>query len=173
MRPVDLDFQPRKFSPGGIALLAAGLLAFGAAFLDYRSAADEVGTWRAELARLEQPARGRALPRAGDDRDMQQMLQAASGVARDIQRPWEALFSALEEAKTGEVAFLTLAPDASRGAIQITGEAKKRDDILAFVDRLGQSGVLKNVFLVEDQRQDQDPEKPYRFLVSADWAGAS
>lgn len=172
MRPVDLDFQPRKFSPGGLALLAAGIVAFGAAFLDYRSAADEVGTWQAELARLQRPAPVRTLPRAGDDREMQQMVQAAGVVARDIQRPWESLFKALEEAKTGEIALLTIAPDASRGVVQITGEAKRRDEILAFVDRLGQGGVLKNVFLVEDQRQEQDPEKPYRFLVSADWANA-
>jgi len=172
MRPLDLDFQSPKFSPGGIALLVAGLLAFGVAFLDYRSAAEDVSTWQGELARLQQPAR-RVLPRVGDDKEMQQVLQAAGVVARDIQRPWDALFKALEEAKSEDIALLTLNPDASRGVVQITGEAKGRDGILAFVDRLGQSGVLKNVFLVEDQRLDQDPEKPYRFLVSAEWAGTA
>jgi Tfp pilus assembly protein PilN len=171
MRSLDLEFQPRSFSPAGIALLAAGLLAFGAAILDYRSASAETRGWREELARLEQPARSRALPRVGDDREMQQLVQAAGIVARDIQRPWDALFKALEEAKTNDVALLSLNPDAAKGSLQITGEAKGRDAILAFVDRLGQGGVLKNVFLAEDHLQEQDPEKPYRFLITAEWAG--
>lgn len=172
MRALDLDFQPRKFSPAGLALLAAGLLAFAAAFLDYRSAAEEADARRAELANLQQPARA-ALPRVGDDRELQQVMQAAGAVAQDLQRPWDALFKALEEAKAEDVALLSLNPDAARGALQITGEAKTRDAILAFVDRLSQGGALKNVFLAEDQRQEQDPEKPYRFLITADWAGAT
>ncbi|HJW24937.1 MAG TPA: PilN domain-containing protein [Rhodocyclaceae bacterium] len=173
MQPLDLDFQPRPYSAAGIALLVAGLLASGAALVHYRGGAEELSAQQGELARLQQPPRGRVLPRAGDDQEMQQMVQAASVVARDIQRPWEALFKALEEAKTDEIALLTLNPDASRGAVQIAGEAKSRDAILAFVDRLGQGGVLKNVFLAEDQLQQQDPEKPYRFLITADWAGTA
>lgn len=171
MRALDLDFQPRKFSPVGIALLAAGLVAFGAAILDYRAVSAETRDWREELARVQQPARARALPRVGDDREMQQMMQAAGTVSRDIQRPWDALFKALEEAKTDDVALLNLNPDAARGTVQISGEAKSRDAILGFVDRLGQGGVLKNAFLAEEQRQEQDPEKPYRFLITAEWAG--
>lgn len=173
MRALALDFQPRRFSAAGLALLAAGLLACMAAIADYQGVAEETGSWRQELARLQAPARTSTLPRLGDDREMQAMMQAASGVARDIQRPWEGLFKALEEAANADVALLNLNPDAARGMVRIAGEAKGRDAILAFVDRLGQSAVLKNVFLVEDQRQDQDPEKPYRFLVSAEWSGVT
>lgn len=171
MHALDLDFQPRRFPAAGMALLLAGLLTFVVAMADYRGVADETESWQTELARLQQSSQARRLPRAGNAQEMQQMAQAASTVTRDIQRPWEALFHAVEEAKSDEVALLTLTPDATRGVVQITGEAKGRDSILAFVGRLGQSGVLKNAFLVEDQRLEGESERAYRFLVSADWAG--
>lgn len=172
MRPLDLDFQPRRFPAAGLGLLALGLLALAAVATDYRRTAAAMDFWQAELARLQQP-RERALPRTGDDRQLQQVVQAARAVAKDIQRPWDALFATLEAAKTDDIALLTLNPDAGKGVVRITGEARQREAILGFIERLGQGGVLRNVFLVEDQLQEQDPEKPFRFLISADWVGAA
>ncbi|MBS1190543.1 MAG: pilus assembly protein [Rhodocyclaceae bacterium] len=173
MRALLLDFQPRRFSAPGLALLGAGLVVLAGAIADYQVASREVESWRGELVRVQQTARGRVQVRPGDAREAQQLMQAATVVFRDINRPWEALFKALEEARSDDIAFLTLAPDPVRGSVQIGGEAKGRDAILGFVDRLGQGGVLKNVFLQEDVQQSQDPQKPYRFLVTAEWAGAA
>ena len=172
MRPLDLDFHPRRLSRLGLACLAAGILAVAAVGADYQDAARQTGLWQERLERLRQPPRQRATPRAGDDRDVQQMTQAAQAVSRDLQRPWADLFAALEKAKSDDVALLSLNPDASRGLVRITGEARQREAVLAFIERLDQDRALGNVMLVEDQIRQEVPERPVRFLISADWAGA-
>lgn len=170
MPPIDLDYHPRHLSPASLALLLCGALLAAAAFIDYRSVAADVGHWRSELARAQQLPRGlqaAALP--GDEAARQQALQAAAQVAADIRRPWGELFQAVEAAQTDDIALLSFNPDAARGVVRITGEAKRREAVLAYMDRLGRGRVLSNVVLVEDQVQQQDPERPVRFTLSADW----
>lgn len=170
LRHLDLDFHPQRYSPLGIGFLAAGLLLAAAALADYGSASDEVQHWQSELARLQQTPLGlQASKRPGDEAAAQQAEQAAAAVNQDIKRPWEALFTTIEAAKSDDVALLGINPDATRGVVRINGEARKREAILAYMDRLGQGKVLSNVVLIEDQLQQQDPEKPFRFTLSADW----
>lgn len=170
MRPIDLDFHPRRYSGPGLGFLAAGLLLAAAALADYGSAADELRHWQSELARRQQaPTGGQAIRRPGDDAALQQATQAAAAVTQDIRRPWEALFAALEAAQSDDVALLGISPDATRGVVRIAGEARRREAILAYLERLGQGQVLSDVVLVEDQLQQQDPDKPFRFMLAADW----
>lgn len=173
MRALDIDFLPRRLSRLGIACLALGILAAVAVGADYRNAARRTSLWQEQLDRLQQPARRRPPPRAGDDRELQQMAQAAQAVAQDIRRPWPELFAALEKAKSDDVALLSLNPDTGRGAVRITGEARQREAVFAFIERLGQEPALRNVMLLEDQIQQDSPERPVRFLIAADWAGAA
>lgn len=173
LRFLDLDFQPRTCTAAGALFLTIGVLAVAVVALDYRTVAAETESWQATLARLQESGQRRPIANLDDERQLQQVAQAAANVARDIQRPWEKLFAALESAKSDDIALLSLAPDAERGVVRIGGEAKRREAILAYMTRLGQGGVLRNVFLVEDQVQQQDPERPVRFLISADWAGVS
>lgn len=173
MPAIDLDYHPPRFSAAGLALLLAGLLLAVAAIAGYQGAAAEAERWRAELARAQQPpADLRAARLPGDDAALQQALQAAAQAAGDIRRPWGELFAAVEAAQTDDVALLSFNPDAARGAVRITGEARRREAVLAYMDRLGQGRVLSNVVLVEDQVQQQDPERPVRFTLTADWRKA-
>lgn len=170
MRPVELDFHPRRVSGPGLGVLLAGLLLAVAAVADYRNAAAKVEHWRSELARVQQtPA---VAPNAAQAEQSATRRQAAATATQSIRRPWETLFSALEAAQDDDIALLGLAPDVAHGAVVITGEGRDREAILAYVERLGESPVLKNVFLVEDQLQQQNPDKPFRFTVSANWLKA-
>lgn len=173
MRALDLDFLPRRLSRPGLACLGAGLLALAAVIADYREVAQATGDWQEQLERLQQPARRRALPRTGDAREWQPLVQAARGVAQDLRRPWAALFAALEAAKTDDVALLAVSPEVARGGVRIAGEARQREAMLAFIERLGREKALRNVVLLEDQIQQHDPEKPVRFLIAADWVEAA
>lgn len=168
LRPLDIDYHPGRYSGTGIAFLAAGLLLAAAALADYGAADAALGRARAELARLRQPPAASARVPAGEA-ELQQAEQAATRVAQDIRRPWEALFVAVEAARDEDIALLTFNPDAARGSLRISGEARRREAVLAYMDRLGRGGVLGNVVLVEDQVQQQDPEKPVRFTLSAEW----
>lgn len=170
LRPLALDFLPQRFSGAGLAVLAVGVLLALAAFFDTRHVSDELARRRAELAEIQAPPPGaEALRQAGDRAELEQNLQAAKAVAADIRRPWPRLFAALEAAQDEDIALLNFSPDTGRGAIGLSGEARRREAILAYIDKLAKSGVLKNVVLVEDQLQQQDPEKPFRFSLTADW----
>jgi Tfp pilus assembly protein PilN len=169
LRPLDLDFHPRRYSGLGLGFLAAGLLLAAAAVADYGSASDRVRHWRGEQARLQQASGRQAALRPGDAAAVQEATQAAAAVDADIKRPWEALFAAIEAAKSDDVALLSLSPDTARQSVRIAGEARDREAILAYIESLGQGGVLDKVVLIEDQLQQQDPEKPFRFMLTADW----
>lgn len=170
MRAIDLEFQPPGLSGTAVAALLAGGLAMLAVFADYQGVSADLAHWRAELARVQAPPPGaEELRRAGDEAQLEQSLQAARRVAADIRRPWGKLLAALEAAQDPDIALLTLAPDAARGVVALSGEARRREAILAYMGRLAAGGVLKNVVLVEDQLQQQDPEKPFRFSLTADW----
>lgn len=169
LRPLDLDFHPRRHSGLGIGFLAAGLLLAAAALADYGSASDRLQHWRSEQARLQQATGRQAALRPGDEAAVQEATQAAAAVNADIKRPWEALFAAIEAARSEDVALLSISPDAARQVVRIAGEARNREAILAYIEDLGQGRGLDNVVLIEDQLQQQDPEKPFRFMLSADW----
>lgn len=174
LRPLDLDFHPRRYSPSGILLLVAGLALAAVAMADYSSVAGEAQHRQSELARLQRaPIGAQAARQPGDEAAVQQAEQAATAVTQDIKRPWEALFAAIEAARSDDVALLSLSPDAARGVVRIGGEARNREAILAYMESLGESKVLGNVVLIEDQLQQQDPEKPFRFMLSADWREAA
>lgn len=170
LRALDLDFHPQRHPALGIGFLVAGALLALVALIDYSGAADQAGHWRSELARLEQaPRSAQAARRPADEAAAQQAEQAAAAVNQDIKRPWEGLFSAIEAARGDDIALLSLNPDPAHGSVRISGEARRREAILAYMEKLGQSRGLANVVLIEDQLQQQDPEKPFRFTLSADW----
>lgn len=179
MTPLELDYQPRPFPARGLVLLLLGLVAAVLAALAERQAAADAAYWQSELARAQQAAQRQSAVRQREEQlgrgsqEFQQALQAAAVVADELRRPWEALFAALEAAQSDDIALLRLDPDAARGVVTLTGEAKAREAILAYVARLDGEPALKNVVLLEDRLLEEQPEQPYRFLLSAEWAGPS
>lgn len=166
MRFLDLDCLGRSRPLIGNALLAAGAIAALAATFAYGDAEEAERHWagRLETARL----RTEENIAPGPGETMPADLKAALAVAGELRQPWPALLTGLEQARTDQIALLALDIDAGRRIVRIDGEARERDAIVAFVKRLGRSGVLRNVFLVED-RIRQDGAATYRFLVSAEW----
>lgn len=167
MRLLDLDCLGRSRPLLGNVLLAAGALAALAATLACSEAEDMERQWdeRLEAARSREEAA--VAPAAGGT--VPAPLQAAREVAAELRQPWPELLAALEQARGDEIALLALDIDSGRRMVRIDGEARERDAIAAFVKRLGRSGVLRNVFLVEDHVR-QDETVSYRFLVSAEWS---
>lgn len=173
MRRLDLDYQARRWPLPGLVLGAVGFIAALAAFFQFQSLDATAEQRQESLSRLEagrQAGQRRLAARQrGGDTDREHLLRTATGIAKDIHRPWEALFAALEASASDDIALLTLTPDANRNTLRISGEAKRREAILAYVTRLGETRVLRNVVLIEDELQAQTPERPFRFLLTADW----
>jgi hypothetical protein len=133
----------------GAGLLAAGVVASAAALLEYRVLADEVSRLEARVADTQRMAR-RDLPRLRqtslDPKTLADEVRNANVVLAQLTIPWGALFREIEAAANPSVALLSIQPDAASRAVRIAGEARRFEDVLAYVERL-EVDALANVFL--------------------------
>ena len=90
-------------------------------------------------------------------------------VAHELSRRWDRIFLALESAKAPNVALLAIEPDPRKGLLKLTAEAKGKNAMLDYVDRLQTAQPLERVMLESHEVQAQAPEKPVRFIVTATW----
>lgn len=176
---LQLDFQPRRDSErwAGIALLA-----FALAFI-----ADLGWSWselRTQLAHKEQrmsvlhAALAGAPVRSTPPRKISpEELGAARDTIQRIALPWDRLFRALESVQATEVALISIQPDAAAGRAIISGEARDYAAVLAYVEQLQQTQVLRDVHLVKHEQQTANPDgtggrRAVAFALSAAWAAA-
>ncbi|EEG07746.1 hypothetical protein [Pseudogulbenkiania ferrooxidans] len=172
MHTIELDYVRKHEKLAGKALLMvlAALLVLLLSAWYYLSVSHEVerraqrvADNRHTLQRL-QPARER--PR---DKGLDQAINQANAVWQSLNQPWPALFSALEQSKTDDVALLAVEPDPLKHSVRITAEVKKREAMLSYIERLEQQPGLGSVVLLEHHINQQDNEKPFRFSVLAAW----
>ena len=166
---VDLDYLPRGANGRwmGIALLAASAL-IGAKQADlYLSAKHEATELEARIDRLEshgQKVRTEVLPES-TIREIRQ----ANQVIDQIALPWDQLFGAVEAAAGEKVALLGITPDQKSGTVEVAGEAADLNAMFDYVKRLQRQPSLTRVYLLNHKLNDQDPQHPIRFTVSASW----
>ena len=84
--------------------------------------------------------------------------------------PWGALHDAIGAATPPGIALLALEPDAHKRSMRITAEARNSDDMIAYVERLKQQELFLAVALTRHEINDQDPNRPIRFQLDAQWA---
>ncbi|MFN3789986.1 PilN domain-containing protein [Massilia sp.] len=97
--------------------------------------------------------------------------QAVNDAVMQLNLPWRDLVEAVRAATPGNVALLALEPDAKRRTLRITAEAKSSDDMLAYVARMEEQGWFASSALVRHEIAEQEPNRPLRFQISAQWGG--
>jgi len=175
MRPrLHLDFArpraPRTWL--GVGLLAAGAFAAVATLAEYRMLAGEAARLEARIADTQRMAR-RELPRlrqtALDPKALADEVRNANAVLAQLTIPWDALFSEIEAAGDRTIALLSIQPDAGTRALRITGEARRFEDVLAYVGRLEQRPGIANVFLASHELRQGGAQRPVAFALVAQW----
>lgn len=172
MRRLELDFQrkPAPMGGGGVVLLLVALMLGGKLFADYRQLSAEIEQGEAKLARLERLAGHKASRPSAKTTDSQGAeIKRANEVIDQLALPWDRLFAAVEEATGKDVALLSIQPDRRKGRVVIGGEAKDAAAMLDYLRRLNEADSLREVALLSHQIQQQDPQKPVRFNLSAKW----
>jgi hypothetical protein len=94
-------------------------------------------------------------------------VRNAEAVTRQLALPWASLVHAIERAATRDVALLQLRPEADRGVLRLTAEARNPAAMFAYVRRLGAVEDMFEVHLVDHQVQRDDPRRPVQFSVQA------
>jgi Tfp pilus assembly protein PilN len=163
---LELDYlaPPRRAVWPGIAILAVALALGAHLGLRYGEAKQALVRIETESGLLSPERRPvRALPRER----LQAESKAAELVVRQLTVPWAALIATLEKAATRDTALLQLQPDADQRRLRLTAEARDREAMFAYVQRLEGSSALAEVHLVSHQVQNEDPQRPIQFSVQA------
>jgi len=172
MRALTLDFR-RHYRPRwpGLALLLVGMAGAAAIGLEYRQIVTETAMAEAGLREQGLAARRKTFApvTGGDIQRVALELKHAREVVHQLRMPWEELFRSLEAANASTVALLGIESDTDRQHINITAEAEDLDAMLNYLRELESRSVFADVYLHSHQIQQQDPQRPVRFVLSATW----
>lgn len=173
MRPLALDFvdtRPPRFSTG-LAFLLAGMVALSALFYEHAALKAGLDAREARIGLLEKTRTHtrKNVHAEPPDAAQQSEIRRANMVIDQLNLPWAALFQAVESASDGTIALLSIQPDAQKQSVRITGEAKKLEDVLGYIERLQDDTQLINASLLSHEIRQQDAEKPVRFTLTANW----
>lgn len=166
---LELDYLPHTGTARwlGIGLLVVAALV-GAKQADaYVTAKREIAQLQARLSRFESrggPATILALPEA-----TVREIRRANDVIERIALPWDRLFRAVESAAGEKVALLGITPDQKSGTVEVSGEAADLNAMFDYVKRLQRQPSLTRVYLLNHKLNEQDPQHPIRFTVTASW----
>ncbi|MFZ2541140.1 MAG: hypothetical protein WAW75_05120 [Gallionella sp.] len=172
MRELELDYQ-RK--PSNITLLGAivSLLAVAVMVLtifQYRQVGAENEILGAKLRQIERASAPRSATTARrDTRALAEEVKQANQILRKLGLRWDSIFGAVAAAHREGVALLALAPEPDKRIVKINAEAKNFSMMLDYVKRLEDQPALGAVYLQSHDRQTNDPQRPVRFVVIADW----
>jgi Tfp pilus assembly protein PilN len=97
-------------------------------------------------------------------------VKRASEIAVQLKLPWRELFASVEAASTPDVALLSIESDTGKRQVSIGAEARDLDSMLGYLRVLSQTPAFSNVHLQSHRLQEQDPQRPVRFVIAADWA---
>ena len=165
--PVLLDFAgaPRRAGIPGIVLLAAGLLACAALGYEFQHELAERDGIEARLSVTLRPHRNLS---PAESRD----AATAAAIEKQLWVPWSSLLAELESASqdvSSTVSLLEVEPDPAKHIVRITAEARTLPDALAYLERLQKSSMLRYPMLDSHELRKDDPQRPIRVKLSAEW----
>jgi hypothetical protein len=170
---LSLDFvsQRSRMTLVGVALLALGAIAAAGTYAQYHTMQSRRAGLELKLAAA---ARRNHREPALDARAAG-FAEAAGRMAEQLGTPWTKLLAELEGAShdtVGQVALLSIEPDAAKHNVHITGESKDLALAIAYVQRLQASSLLRYPMLDSHELKTDDPQHPVRFAMTAEWREA-
>lgn len=174
MQRLVLDYQQSgaAATKTGTALLLIGLTATLLISLQFRSVKLELAAAEENAGHLQQqlshgkvsssPSRSSA--------EIQQEVRFANDILMQLTLPWASLFKTLESSNTDQIALLSIQPDSGKHSVKVSGEAKDFGALLDYIQQLEQDKTMTEVTLLSHEINQQAPEKPVRFVLTANWS---
>ena len=173
MRRLELDFQPRRTALAAWALLGLGASLLASAVVLTQGFDQQQADLDHQLEAFERQLGKRPEPASSltpaQSREQTEKLAQMRSVSQQLQRPWERLFDMLEALPQDDVALLTLTPDARKGQVRISAEARNLEAMLQYHQRLERSDELSDVSLLNHEVVAGQAEHPVRFNLTATW----
>lgn len=167
---LDIDFarERRSLALSEMLLLGCGVAAVIAVGADYarvagQHAAVQAGIAAADASRRSASAAVRLSPE--QDKALRAEVERANVVAARLNLPWQTLFVDLESASGQGVTLLGFEPEGGGQRLRITGEARRMDDVTAFVRRLEGTASFGRPFILGHETRAGG----LGFTIGADW----
>ncbi len=176
MQPLELDILKDAGPPPWVAmaLLGAGIAAALGVAAEYAALGEKVA--RAESSLHDSARAARKKPvlsrQQADPQKVALEFQQAREVMLRLQLPWHELFGSLESARNANVGLLSIESEHDRRRVKIYAEAKDLEAMVAYLGLLRQRPALAEVYLESHELQLKDPQRPVRFVLSANWKAA-
>jgi Tfp pilus assembly protein PilN len=173
MSKLRLDYQNVSPFPwvgvlaGGFALIILVMIALY--FVRLRDQVDELENYIARTT-MKKAARASNVPTTEKGRIEQTLeVKNANEVLHHLSVPWEALFKGVESSGGNKITLLSLEPDFEKKQVKISGEAENYNTVMSYLTELGEQQVFDAVFLQNHDIRQEDPDKPVRFTLLANW----
>lgn len=170
MKPLELDFADRahRWKRAGWPILTVGLLflAFECAYV--------FGVQRPTGRQLETQLAGElALQPVAPTREQSVEKQALRDAARRadaaLRLPWPQLFAFLDQSSGPDLALLSVEPDALKGVVVLSAEARNYRALVKFFEAMQTSSLFSDVNLQSHAINETVAEQPIRFRMRARW----
>lgn len=152
----------------GLALLAAGAIALGAAGWEYYEQTLANASLQARRDQLAERVE-RKRPAALLSPDLALQAEQAGAAYAQLQVPWEEIFHALEAARGADIALLSLSADAGKQEIALSGEARDFAALSAFADTLSASPLFRKASVANHKFSDGAPPIVVKFDLALGW----
>jgi Tfp pilus assembly protein PilN len=153
-----------------VVSLTGIVLAFAHAALEREQR--EIDGLRAQSAARTQAQVRAAAPAAVRAPVPEAQASAVNAAVLQLNLPWRALHDAVQAGTPANIALLAMEPDARKNSVRITAEAKSSDDMIAYVEQLQKGDWFSAVLLSRHEINEQDPNRPIRFQLDAQWRPA-
>ncbi len=174
MKRVRIDFiQP---IPQRLNVLRYGLLMFGVMSLSYSllqqwqlSNESEALEWQQKKL-TKTPRQIVSLVNSKIEGDKaQDSVKQAKSVLRQLNLPWDQLFPSVESAISKDIVLISLAPNPQLGSVTMQAIATNINAAINFSDRLKPNMQLDNIYLTQEEPQEENTRFPLQFKIIADW----
>lgn len=176
MRSLDLDLIARRSAArllGGVFLLWA-VGAWGYALYEYRGLNAKAEIMEAKWRSLHRASRRENMPAEPRDAAEREKRQAevryANNIVRRFSLPWNGVFEEIDASVGDDVALLSVEPDTEKRELRVAAEAKDFNAMLDYIGRLQAGRFFRDSHVISHQIQQQDPQRPVRFMLVATWA---
>jgi hypothetical protein len=173
MRAIHLDYAvSRKPSLLGLLMFALALLVLMFVWQRHTHINQQLLTLDQSIQELKErkglkPAEPQR--QAKSSVDLLAKIEEAKKLASFLMIPWGDVLNALEASALNDLALLAIEPDAKKRQLKITAEAKNKDILFSYLEKLEASDELANVYLLKHEVVEDVDQHPIRFVAVATW----
>ena len=171
----ELDFVTRRRAPGwlGWLVLLTGCAVVLWSVDHWQTLEDEVVALRDDNRRAARKAeQARVLARREqEDPALRARIDVARKLSLQMARDWQPLFAELE-ARGKDVALLSVEPDAARGVLRVTGEARDLNALFAYAESFTDAQAVGAPRIEVFELKQRDGLQVVAFSLRLQWRGA-